>query len=234
MAEKYLLLPSANTVVLHQNIRHTAVHYIRLGALAVGVLCVLLGAVDLAKRVSNGASTMNIGQLGLAPAITLYPPEAVTGVVGSTTVEVIVPSRLRIPSLGVDAEVESVGVKEDGTMGTPKDFDNVGWYAPGARPGESGSAVFSGHVNNALLKPGIFEQLSQIKKGDYITVENTAGKRNIYRVDSVEEYPADAYTESIFAHNGPSQLVLITCDGVWVPAKKTFDKRLVVIAKPAY
>jgi LPXTG-site transpeptidase (sortase) family protein len=119
-------------------------------------------------------------------------------------------------------------------MATPSNFDNVAWYSPGAKPGAKGSAVFAGHVNNALLKSGVFEHLSQINKGDYITVEDGAGKSLVYRVSSVEEYQPDAPTDTLFATTGPSRLVIITCDGDWVPAARSYDKRLVVIAEPAY
>ena len=104
----------------------------------------------------------------------------------------------------------------------------------GAKPGAQGSAVFAGHVNNALLKSGVFERLSQIKNGDYITVEDSAGKALVYKVSSVEEYQPDAPTDALFATTGPSRLVLITCDGEWVPSARSYDKRLVVIAEPAY
>jgi len=119
-------------------------------------------------------------------------------------------------------------------MATPSNFDNVAWYSLGAKPGAQGSAVIAGHVNNALLKSGVFERLSQIKNGDYITVEDSAGKALVYKVSSVEEYQPDAPTDALFATTGPSRLVLITCDGEWVPSARSYDKRLVVIAEPAY
>ena len=61
------------------------------------------------------------------------------------------------------------------------------------------------------------------------------GHTLVYKVTAIDQYPADeAPAASIFAKTGPSQLILITCDGEWVPAQKSFDKRLVITAKPAY
>ncbi len=119
-------------------------------------------------------------------------------------------------------------------MATPSNFDNVAWYSLGAKPGGQGSVVFAGHVNNALFKSGVFEHLAQINKGAYITVEDSTGKSLVYRVSSVEEYQPDAPTDALFVTTGPSRLVLITCDGTWVPSAHSYDKRLVVIAQPAY
>lgn len=202
----------------------------RYAAIVVGVLCVAIGAADVSTRLVESVGGEDAAKVAFAPAATLELP--VFG--GSSTQGVILPSRLRVPSLGVDAKVEPVGVKEDGSMGTPKDISDVSWYSPGAKPGAPGSAVFAGHVNNGLTNSGVFADLSKIKIGDYVTVSDASGTTKVYRVSSAQEYPADASTEAIFATSGSQQIVLITCDGDWVPKARTFDKRLVVIAKPAY
>ncbi len=229
MSEKHLLLPSAKSAVLVHE-RSRAHHYVRNTVVIIGVLCVLVGGADVASRFTNNLGP-DAAFNAFAPAAALNNP-AFKPAATSTTA--ITPARLQIPSLGINAAIESVGTKTDGTMGTPKDFDDVAWYSPGAKPGQAGSSVFAGHVNNGLLRAGVFEQLSQIKQGDYITVLDTTGRALVYRVSSVTEYPANASSDAIFATSGPSQIALITCDGDWVPSKKTFDKRLVVIAKPAY
>jgi LPXTG-site transpeptidase (sortase) family protein len=199
-------------------------------AIAVGLLCVLIGAADVTTRLAENTVGSDAAFLAFGPAAAINNPQfAATSTPGNLT-----PARLRIPSLGVDAKVESVGTKADGTMGTPSNFKDVSWYSLGAKPGAAGSAVFAGHVNNGLMSSGVFANLSQIKKGDYITLADDAGRTKVYQVSSVNEYAANASTESIFATTGPSQIVLITCDGDWVPSAKTFDKRLVVVAKPAH
>ncbi len=205
-------------------------HNIRLAAIAVGMVCVLVGAADVTSRLVKSVGP-DATFLAFAPAAAINNPSLF---VATTTPAGIVPSRLRIPSLNINAKVEPVGVKADGTMATPSNFDNVAWYSPGAKPGGQGSAVFAGHVNNALLRSGVFEHLAQIKKGSYIMVEDAAGKSLVYRVSSVEEYEPGASTDALFAATGRSRLVLITCDGEWVPSARSYDKRLVVVAEPAY
>ena len=226
MQENHLLLQSAKSGVIVASAHERRARNLRLAATVVGMLCVLVGTADVTSRLVKNLGP-DAAFLAFAPAAAINLPAQV----GNNLF--IVPARLKIPSLGVNAKVESVGVKADGTMATPSNFDNVAWSSPGAKPGEQGSAVFAGHVNNALLKSGVFEHLSQIKKGDYITIEDNAGKVLVYKVSSIEEYQPDASTDALFATTGPSRLVLITCDGEWVQSARSYDKRLVVIAQPA-
>jgi sortase A len=230
MQEKPLLLPSAKTAVLVRAGSARPAHYVRMAAIGIGVLCVLVGAADVTSRLARSVEGSDSALVAFGPAVALQNP----GLLATSLPGVLTPARLKIPSLGVDAGVETVGKKADGTMGTPQNFDNVGWYSLGAKPGEAGTSVFAGHVNNALMKQGVFENLSKIKKGDYVTVSDASGRSKVYRVSTVSEYAPDAPTEQLFSASGPSRLVLITCDGDWVPADHSFDKRLVVVADAAY
>ncbi len=236
MPENHLLLQSAKSGILVASADSRRAHNIRLAATAVGMVCVLVGAADMTSRLVKSIGP-DATFLAFAPAVALNLPGQAGNPslsAATTTPAGIVPSRLLIPSLSVNAKIESVGVKADGTMATPSNFDNVAWYSLGAKPGGEGSVVFAGHVNNALLRSGVFEHLAQIKKGDYVTVEDSAGKAVVYRVYSIEIYQSDAPTDALFVTTGPSRLVLITCDGDWVPSARSYDKRLVVVAEPAY
>ena len=57
------------------------------------------------------------------------------------------PLRLRVPSIGVDASIEYVGLTKAGAMEVPKLHPNVAWYSLGTRPGDRGSAVIAGHYS---------------------------------------------------------------------------------------
>lgn len=218
MLEKSLSLPFARFVVT-----------------SIGVFVILFGMADISARVGALAfgrvsGAMIFGSFVAQGTLSQQGPSLVSSrMLASTTP--IVPTRLKIPSIGVDAPVEQVGNTPAGAMATPKNFVDVGWYSPGATPGAEGSAVFAGHVNNALTKAGVFEHLSQVKIGDTIAVSDSANKTLIYVVTEIGEYPAEgAPAASIFSSSGPSQLVLITCDGSWDSGARSFDKRLVVYA----
>lgn len=197
--------------------------------MVVGTLVVLIGAANVVTRAAHAV-------LGNDAAQQIFAPAAASADTVSTSSGAMVPVRLKIPAIGVNALVEQVAQKDDGTMGTPTKFGDVAWYAPGAKPGAgAGSAVFAGHVDNALTTAGVFEHLSALKPGDYVTVEDANNKSVVYRVTSSQSYPANqAPLAQIFATSGPAQLVLITCTGTWVTSERQFDQRLVVTAIPAY
>jgi len=201
---------------------------------AIGLFVVLVGLLDVSTRASRAVENSNIGFTAFAPAVTLFNASSTDSFFGTPRASAapLIPTNLKIPSIGLNASVEQVGKKDDGSMGTPQKFEDVAWYSLGSKPGEPGNAVIDGHVNNALTKAGVFQHLSSVKLGDMIIVSDSSGHALNYKVTDIEEYPADtAPAASIFATTGPSQVVLITCDGDWVPADKTFSARLVVFAR---
>lgn len=142
-----------------------------------------------------------------------------------------VPTHLWIPSIGVDAAVEAVGLKADGSVGTPSSFNTTAWYDGGPKAGAPGNAIIDGHVNNALTTAGVFEHLDQLQVGDTVTVGDGKGKTAVFQVSSEQLYGIDdAPLGEIFTATGTPQLVLITCNGAWDSGKKEYDKRLVIYA----
>ncbi len=143
-----------------------------------------------------------------------------------------VPTRLHIPAAGVDASVQRTGITTKGAMAVPSNYADVGWYRYGTRPGEKGSAVISGHLNNGFGLDGVFADLSRLKRGDEIFVETDRGEEMRFVVVEVETYPyTEVPTEFLFNRKDVPRLNLITCDGAWVGSEKTYDRRLVVYAE---
>lgn len=141
------------------------------------------------------------------------------------------PSRLVIPAIGVDANIQYVGVNAKGNMGVPNNFTDVAWYKYGTAPGERGSAVIDGHVDNGLALPGVFKHLDAVKIGDGIEVSTKEGSALRFAVDEIDTYPMDAVPlDKVFNRDDTARLVLITCTGAWVKEAKTYDTRLVVYA----
>lgn len=144
------------------------------------------------------------------------------------------PVRLRIPVIGVDTDIQEVGVNGKGNMAVPSNYTDTGWYKYGPAPGESGSAVIAGHVNNGLGLSGVFEHLGDLEVGDDIYIERADGKTVHFVVTGSRVYPyTDAPAEVIFNPTGSVRLNLITCEGKWVKEDKTYDQRLVVFTKLA-
>jgi LPXTG-site transpeptidase (sortase) family protein len=148
-----------------------------------------------------------------------------------TTYHPATPERLIIPSLGVDAAVQNVGIGKSGHMAVPSNYTDVGWYRYGAKPGEGGNAVFAGHVDNGFGRSGVFRDLEYISRGQDIYVKTAEGTHIQYKVTDIKRVSADtSSTSTIFEEQGSSKIVLITCEGEWDPEKKTYSERLLITA----
>jgi hypothetical protein len=68
-----------------------------------------------------------------------------------------VPTNLNIPNAKVTTNIIEVGITPKGNLDVPGNYTEVGWYKYGTRPGEVGSAVLDGHVDNGGKIPGPFK-----------------------------------------------------------------------------
>lgn len=139
------------------------------------------------------------------------------------------PIRLKIPSINVDAIIEYVGVAPDGAMDAPKGPQNVAWFRFGPRPGENGSAVIAGHYGWKDGKPAVFDDLYKLQKGDTLSSEDEKGVITIFVVRELRLLGEHEDASNVFgSSDGKAHLNLITCEGVWNAATRSYSKRLVV------
>ncbi|MFE9726775.1 class F sortase [Streptomyces sp. NPDC005794] len=125
------------------------------------------------------------------------------------------PTRLTVPSLGIDSTLLRLGLNEDGTVEVPPAEKGMtaGWYAGGAVPGESGAAVLIGH-NDTRFGKAVFHDLHKIAKGADIAVSGGGGEKTHFRVTGTESVSKNAFpTEKVYGATGERVLRLITCDG---------------------
>lgn len=147
-----------------------------------------------------------------------------------------VPVRLRIPSIGVDANIQAVGQDSKGAMDIPKGenaYIDTGWYSLGAKPGEIGTAVIDGHLDTrSLIDPGVFRDLNELVAGDVVEVIDDHGTLFRFRVTGSKILEAGADATEVFAQStSTSRLNLITCSGDWQQSQRQYDKRLVVFTE---
>ncbi|MGC9602704.1 MAG: class F sortase [Minisyncoccia bacterium] len=141
------------------------------------------------------------------------------------------PSRLIIPSIGVDAHIQSVGLywNGDGTMSIPTNFTDVAWYNGGPLPGALGSAVIDGHLDGRNVKEAVFYNLGSLTLGDVVEVVDNDGAVLKFSVVAVKTYDYNATTTDIFdGDTSQSRLNLITCAGSWDKTQGIYNKRVVV------
>jgi LPXTG-site transpeptidase (sortase) family protein len=142
----------------------------------------------------------------------------------------ITPAHLRIPSIGVDAAVASVGLMRDGSMGAPNDLWTSSWLSSSARPGQAGSAVIAGH--RGIGTQALFSHLENVRAGDRIHVSDAGGGELVYEVTRVAAMDLSTATQlQVFGPTAQQQLVLITCFGHYSRSTGTYDHRLVVFSR---
>lgn len=144
-----------------------------------------------------------------------------------------IPARLKIPKLNIDASFQYTGLKPDGAMEIPSNIVDAGWFTSSARPGENGTAIITGHVaqirGGVVTKPGVFSNLSELRPGDKLYVINDKGESIVFSVRESRSYDPTADATDVFASaDGKAHLNLITCEGVWNPAKLSYSQRLIV------
>lgn len=144
------------------------------------------------------------------------------------------PTRLIIPSVGVDAPVDPVGVAPDGQAEVPRDGRRVGWYRFGPAPGAAtGSAVLIGHRDTRAQGPGELFDLGRVAIGAEVTVQRAGRSPIAYRVVERRLYSkASVPLDLLFARDGAPRLTVISCGGRYLPSAGGYQDNLVVVAVP--
>jgi sortase (surface protein transpeptidase) len=142
------------------------------------------------------------------------------------------PVTLRIPRIKINATIQQTGVNGKGNMGVPTNYTDVAWYKHGTVPGQIGSAVIDGHVDNGLGLSGVFKHLEDLQQGDDVYVVTKTGRELHFVVEDTVSYPYKTVPlETLFSRDDDARLNLITCGGSWVKSDKTYDHRFVVYTR---
>jgi hypothetical protein len=143
-------------------------------------------------------------------------------------------ARVRIPAIQVDAPVMAVGLDPDGWVGAPPpdDPNMAGWFTGAVSPGEKGTAVVVGHVDNAQ-GPAVFYGLGALQKGNRVEVERRDGKTAVFEIYGVEVFEkADFPGDRVYGSKGAPELRVITCGGGF-SKQNGYDGNIVVFARLA-
>ncbi|WP_328752228.1 class F sortase [Streptomyces sp. NBC_00285] len=126
-----------------------------------------------------------------------------------------VPDRVSIPAIRVDAPVTPVGLDPDGWVGAPppEDPNLAGWFTGAVSPGEKGTAVVVGHVDNKQ-GPAVFYGLGALKKGNRIEVRRKDGKTAVFEIYGIEVFEKNDFPgDRVYGSKGAPELRVITCGG---------------------
>ena len=141
------------------------------------------------------------------------------------------PAFLSIPDIEVSEDMMSLGIKDDGAMQVPNDWDRVGWFTGGGRPGGRGPTVIAGHVDSPT-GPAVFYRLTELEIGDRAEVTYVDGVVHTYEVYRVENFYKDDYpTREVFGALATDELRLVTCTGEFDTQSQRHDQNRVVFAR---
>lgn len=142
------------------------------------------------------------------------------------------PVSLSIDQLGIDrAPVVPVGLEANGDMEVPGAAE-VGWYRYGTAPGNGGSAVLAAHIAYDGVD-GVFRDLSDLRVGAEALVTFEDGASVSFVIAEVARYPKTDLPDDIFAREGDSRLVLVTCGGAFDQENRRYRDNVVAYARPA-
>ncbi|OON72722.1 class F sortase [Streptomyces tsukubensis] len=194
------------------------------------IALVLLAGLALLR---NGSGEFVSGPPQPAPAAAA-DPRASRAERGGNPVsrEFAAPERVRIPAIQVDAPVRPVGVDAEGWVDAPPPDDPnlAGWFSQAVRPGDKGTAVVVGHVDNRQ-GPAVFYGLGSLKKGNHVEVADKDGHTAVFEVYGVEVFAKDRFPgERVYASTGSAELRVITCGGGYSKTSG-YDGNVVVFAR---
>ena len=175
-------------------------------------------------------------QTNLPDTVEVTSERALSATFGSEDAQKLMPERLVIPSIELEAPVVPTGVRKYNINGNiyeqwivPDKFA-AGWNPSSSYPGEKGNTVLFGHHN---VNGAVFANLYKLQEGAEISVF-AGGQEFKYKVDQVLKVKEKDVSFAQMVENGKwisqtddERLTLVTC---WPPYASTY--RLIIIAKP--
>ncbi len=181
---------------------------------------------DLLPAPSPARSSADLGvpgpEVSGSPGGTARPSVGVDPVVPRPA-----PVALRIPAIGVDVSLSTLGLNADRTVQVPTDFQQAGWFGLGPSPGQTGSAVILGHVDS-YTGPAVFFQIRTLRAGDQVNVSLADGAIAHFQVTAVAMYAKDQFpAQQVYAPHGGSALQLVTCGGTFDTHTRSYLSNIV-------
>jgi sortase (surface protein transpeptidase) len=138
------------------------------------------------------------------------------------------PVYLKIPTIGVSVPLSVLTLGSDGSVNVPTNFAEPGWYNGDRSPGQKGSAVILGHVDN-FHGPAIFFHLDKLTLGNRVYVTLKDGRHLVFAVIGVRMYQKTNFPDKLVygARTYPA-LQLVTCGGIFDSATGHYLSNVVI------
>jgi LPXTG-site transpeptidase (sortase) family protein len=189
------------------------------------------GAAGLFAGIRDGDS-MDEHVPALPPSLARAPRSQGPAIEAGPMPMADVASTVWIPSIALNTSVVFGGAQLNKSTGElewqTQPFVAVHYAADTALVGSQNNAVIAGHV--ATLSMGnVFRNLYKVLPGDRVFVKTQSGGMVVYEITTVKLTSPTAV--DVMKPTSDGELTLITCGGTFDAKTRTFDKRLVVVAK---
>ncbi|MER5856053.1 class F sortase [Streptomyces sp. NPDC059688] len=185
--------------------------------------------------IRNGSGEFDVGPPQPASAVapdTRENQAPETFAAGPVTLGFAAVDRVRIPAIQVDAPVMPVGLDANGWVAAPPPEEPklAGWFTGAVSPGEKGTAVVVGHVDNKQ-GPAVFYGLGALKKGNRVDILRKDGRTAVFEVYGVEVFEKSNFPgDRVYGSKGTPELRVITCGGGF-SKQSGYDGNVVVFAR---
>ncbi|MGW1229509.1 class F sortase [Streptomyces sp. NPDC001515] len=199
------------------------------GALALAMLtglALMRNGADLSPGPPQPVAAASVGHQKDAPGAPVADGPAVKPLAFAPV------DRVTIPAIQVDAPVIDVNLDPDGWIETPppQDPNLAGWYQNGVAPGQIGTSVIVGHVDNQA-GPAVFYGLGSLRKGNRIEITRSDDRIAVFEVYGVEVFSKNDFPGArVYGDTGRSELRVITCGGGYTKANG-YDGNVVAFAR---
>lgn len=196
---------------------------------SVGLVAAGVGLLVFTSEFAAG-DRVTIGASGSSSGSSIDGSTASTAARPALSAQAADPIGVRIPRIGVEASTTPLGLRPDGSIEVPQDFQQTGWWRDGPEPGEIGPAVILGHVDS-FEGPAVFFELRSLSVGDEIHVDRVDGSTVTFVVDRIEQHPKALFpTDDVYGRTDNAQLRLVTCGGAFDRDERSYEDNIIVFA----
>jgi sortase (surface protein transpeptidase) len=138
------------------------------------------------------------------------------------------PTHLSVPTIGVSVPLSVLTLNKNGTVNVPTNFNEPGWYNGDRSPGQKGSAVILGHVDN-FHGPAVFFNLDKLKLGNRVYVTLADGRHLVFAVIGERMYKKTNFPDAlVYGARSYPALQLVTCGGIFDSATGHYLSNIVI------
>jgi sortase (surface protein transpeptidase) len=182
---------------------------------AIGLVMLAVGALVVVHALTGGVKLPPASAQQVPATVSTTVPFAPDPASVAPPLAPSTPVAIEIPAIGVKAPVMRLGRNSDGTVQVPP-LDNhnlAGWYDGSVTPGQDGTSVILGHVDN-YAGPSVFFYIKTLRRGDTIDIVRADGATAAFAVDGVQKVAKALFPANDVYGNVPyPALRLVTCGG---------------------